>query len=209
MGEGSKKPGGQIRILQVVDKCAMRGATIHGMARLLITWWPAFHGTDFLFSFCVLRGREGGLSEFRAIGVDVIDLNRHKVDPRTILDLARIIRRDNIQIIHCHGYGSSTFGRIAAKICGISVIVHEHMIDENIPIYQKVADFLTSPLTTKGIAVSNAVADFPVYRSRRPRQFHHASADLAPRSRNGRGGRRTGWPRASRSAISGLSLPVA
>ena len=160
MGEGSKEPRDQICVLQVVDKCAMRGATIHGMARLLLTWWPAFQGTEFSFSLCVLRGREGGLNEFRVIGVDVIDLNRHRIDPRTILDLAKIIRRDDIQIIHCHGYGSSTFGRVAAKICRIPVIVHEHMIDEKIPIYQKVVDFLISPLTTKGIAVSNAVANF-------------------------------------------------
>jgi len=160
MEEESKEPSDQTCVLQVVDKCAMRGATIHGMARLLITWWPAFQGTEFPFSLCVLRGGEGGLSEFRAIGVDVIDLNRHKIDPRTILDLAKIIRRDNIRILHCHGYGSSTFGRIAARICRIPVIVHEHMIDERVPIYQKLVDFLLSPLTTKGIAVSNAVANF-------------------------------------------------
>ena len=156
----SDKEDGRYRVLQVVDKCAMRGAPIHGVARLLTTWWPAFADSQFPFTLCVLRGYEGGLSEFESMGANIIDLNRGKFDPRTIPDLVRVIRENDIRVIHCHGYGSCTFGRIAASICNISSIVHEHMIDEDMPPVQRLVDLLLSPLKTTGLAVSNAVATF-------------------------------------------------
>lgn len=156
------KPDSPVRVLQVMDKFAMRGAPIHGAAKVLLTWWPAFENSEYPLTICVLRGHEGGIDEFNHIGADVIDLDRHKIDPRTILDLVRIIKRDEIRIIHLHGYGATTFGRIAARICGIPAIVHEHMTEEKIPVSQSVADFVLSPLTTKAVAISNAVADFMV-----------------------------------------------
>jgi glycosyltransferase involved in cell wall biosynthesis len=149
----------RIRVLQVLDKCAMRGAPIHGVSRLLLAWWPEFNETDVDLSLCVLRG-ESGCDDFSKTGVFVEDLNRGKMDLRTVFDLIRIIRRDRIQILHCHGYGATTFGRIAGLLTGTPVIVHEHMVDVNIPLYQKIADKLLSPFTAKGVAVSNAVNAF-------------------------------------------------
>ena len=162
MGREDEKADNPIRVLQVMDKFAMRGAPIHGAAIVLLTWWPAFENTEYPLTICVLRGHEGGIDEFHDIGADVIDLDRHKIDPLTILDLIKIIRRDNIRILHLHGYGATTFGRIAAKICRIPAIVHEHMIAEKTPRAQSVADFLLTRLTTKGVAVSKAVANFMV-----------------------------------------------
>lgn len=99
-----EKADNPIRVLQVMDKFAMRGAPIHGAAIVLLTWWPAFENTEYPLTICVLRGHEGGIDEFHNIGADVIDLDRHKIDPMTILDLIKIIRRENIRILHLHGY---------------------------------------------------------------------------------------------------------
>ena len=155
-----------IRVLQVMDKCAIRGSPIHGVSRLLLTWWPAFRKTKIDMSLCVLRGGFGTCSAFEDIGVDVQDLGRSKIDPRTIIDLRRIIKRDNIHILHCHGYGATTFGRVAGLICGIPVIVQEHMVDKTIPWYQKLVDKLLAPFTFRGVAISNAVKDFMIkYRA--------------------------------------------
>ncbi len=149
-----------------MDKCAIRGSPIHGVSRLLLTWWPAFAGTNINMSLAVLRGGHGTCDAFKNIGVNAEDLGRSKVDPGTIFDLVKIIKRDNIHILHCHGYGATTFGRIAAVLAGIPVIVQEHMVDINIPLYQRMVDKILSPLTSRGIAVSNAVNDFMVnYRS--------------------------------------------
>ena len=127
----------KIRVLQVLDKCAIRGSPIHGVSRLLLTWWPAFRDTQIELSLCVLRGGYGTCDAFKNIGVVVQDISRSKIDPRTILDLLTIIKRDDIHILHCHGYGATTFGRIAGFLSKTPVIVHEHMIDDNIPLFQK------------------------------------------------------------------------
>ncbi len=150
----------RIRVLQVMDKCAIRGSPIHGVSRLLLTWWPAFRETEFDFSLCVLRGGGGTCNAFADMGVEVHDLSRHKLDPRTLPDLVRLIRKLDIQIVHCHGYGATTFGRMAGALCKVPVIVQEHMIDAKIPPYQRLADFLLAPLTTSAVAVSQAVARF-------------------------------------------------
>lgn len=152
----------KIRVLQVLDKCAIRGSPIHGVSRLLLTWWPAFRDTQIELSLCVLRGGYGTCDAFKNIGVVVQDISRSKIDPRTILDLLTIIKRDDIHILHCHGYGATTFGRIAGFLSKTPVIVHEHMIDDNIPLFQKSVDWLLSPLTAKGIAISEAVSEFMI-----------------------------------------------
>ena len=149
----------KIRVLQVTDKCAVRGSPIHGLTRLLLNWVPEFKKTNVDMLLCVLRTDEG-CGDFLSLGVPRTVLDRGKLDPRTILDLIRVIKKEKIQILHCHGYGSSTFGRIAGFVTRTPVIIHEHMIDPDIPLYQKVSDKLLFPFTGKGIAVSAAVKDF-------------------------------------------------
>ena len=155
MGELSK-----INVLQVVDKFAVRGAPIHGGARLLINWWPAFENSDVNMSLCVLRASEGGGESFHDEGIEFIDLARGKFDIRTVFDLMSLIKKKNIHILHCHGYGATTFGRLAGMLMRKPVIVHEHMVDDNMPVYQRFTDRLLSPTTTIGIAISKAVYEF-------------------------------------------------
>lgn len=149
----------EINVLQVLDHCAVRGSPIHGVTRLLLSWVSGFRKTDIEISLCILR-TDAGTQGFHRLGVPIDVLNRGKFDPRTITDLYRIIKRDNIQVLHCHGYGASFFGRIVGIITDCPVVLHEHMVDPDIPFYQKVADKILSPLTTRGIAVSHAVKEF-------------------------------------------------
>lgn len=151
----------KIRVLHILDKCAIRGSPIHGVTRLLLGWMPEFKKTDIVLSVCVLRTEEG-CNGFSQLGTSLDVLNRGKLDPRTILDLVNIIKRDKIQILHCHGYGAATFGRVASFITRKPVIIHEHMIDAGIPLHQKIADKILSPLTSKGVAISKAVKTFMV-----------------------------------------------
>jgi len=151
---------GKINVLQVVDKFAVRGAPIHGGARLLINWWPAFENSDINMSLCVLRASEGGGGSFHDEGIEFIDLARGKFDIRTVFDLMFLIKKKNIHILHCHGYGATTFGRLAGMLMRKPVIVHEHMVDDNMPFYQRFTDRLLSPTTTIGIAISKAVYEF-------------------------------------------------
>ena len=98
----------RIRVLQVMDKCAIRGSPIHGVNRLLLGWVTEFKKTNVDLSLCVLRSEEG-CDGFHDRGIHLDALNRSKLDPRTVFDLVKIIKRDKIQILHCHGYGSQRF----------------------------------------------------------------------------------------------------
>jgi len=53
---------------------------------------------------------------------------------------------------------------LAGLLCGIPTIIHEHMIDNNIPLYQRLADYLLAGTTTYAISISNAVKEFMVQR---------------------------------------------
>jgi len=67
------------------------------------------------------------VTDFRAMG-----LNTHQVemsgrfDIRAIRSLVKLIKENNIDILHSHGYKSDILGLIAAKIAGISCISTPH-----------------------------------------------------------------------------------
>ena len=73
-----------------------------------------------------------------------------------------MVKKEDAHILHLHGYGATTFGRLCSKLTGIPCIVHEHMYDKTIPLYQRAADKLLSGATTHSIAVSESVKDFLV-----------------------------------------------
>jgi glycosyltransferase involved in cell wall biosynthesis len=65
-------------------------------------------------------------------------------------------------ILHLHGYGASTFGRLVGALRRIPTIVHEHANLTDTPWYQKVADRILEPATDIALAVSKSTADFVI-----------------------------------------------
>jgi glycosyltransferase involved in cell wall biosynthesis len=61
-----------------------------------------------------------------------------------------------------HGYGATTFGRLAAARRHLPTVLHEHANLTDTPWFQKVADRLLAPFTDIAIAVSKSTADFVV-----------------------------------------------
>ena len=155
-----------INILLVTDKLSVGDSTIHGVTRLFSWWIPRFDKSRYDVSVCSLRKRDKAGEYLERIGIKVFYLGKGKFDPFTLPSLIRIVRNERVDILHLHGYGAWTFGRLAGVLCNIPAVVHEHMVDYNIPVYQRVADRILSRTTTKAIAVSNAVKDFMIrYRS--------------------------------------------
>lgn len=152
----------KIRVLMVNDKLNVRGSSVHGVARLFSWWLPRFDRNQFDISLISLRGSDKGADFVREKGVKVRLLGRSKFDPRTISDLVRICREEHIELMHLHGYGAANFGRIAAKIAGCPVILHEHVVDPYIPGYQKLLDRVMCRLNDYAIAVSADVLDFMI-----------------------------------------------
>jgi len=135
---------------------------MHGVKRLFGWMIPRFDRDRFRVSLVSLRKKDLSEETLDALGVDITYLERSKFDPRTLPDLLRIVDAKQIDILHLHGYGATTFGRLAGALRRIPTIVHEHANLTDTPWYQKVADRLLEPATDIALAVSKSTADFVI-----------------------------------------------
>jgi glycosyltransferase involved in cell wall biosynthesis len=96
------------------------------------------------------------------MGVDITYLERGKFDPLTLPALLNVIDRKRIDVLHLHGYGATTFGRMAAAVRRLPTVLHEHANLTATPWFQKIADRALEPFTDIALAVSQSTADFVV-----------------------------------------------
>lgn len=141
---------------------------MHGVKRLFGWTIPLFDASRFNVALVSLRKKDLSEETLDALGIDITYLERGKFDPRTLRDLLRIIDAKQTDILHLHGYGATTFGRLAAALRGIPVVLHEHANLTATPWFQKVADTILEPVTDIAIAVSESTAEF-VVKARRVR----------------------------------------
>ena len=151
-----------VKVLHVIDKLTLGGSTLHGGAQVLAMCVPRFNKDQFNVQVCVLRERDAAGQYLEKLGIPMFYFGRNKFDPLLLTDLALLVKKERFQILHLHGYGASTLGRLIGLTFNIPTIVHEHMYDSNIPTYQRWLDKLLSSVTSAGIAVSESVQDFLV-----------------------------------------------
>lgn len=151
-----------LNILQVCDHLGWEGSRMHGVKRLFAWMIPRFDASRFRVSLVSLRKRDLSEETLDALGIDITYLERGKFDPRTLLALLRIIDEKKIDVLHLHGYGATTFGRLAAALRGIPVVLHEHANLTSTPWFQKVADWVLRRYTDIAIAVSKSTAEFVI-----------------------------------------------
>jgi glycosyltransferase involved in cell wall biosynthesis len=87
-------------------------------------------------------------------------LSRSKFDPMTLPALLNELDRVQADVLHMHGYGATTFGRLAAARRNLPAIVHEHANLTDTPWFQKAADLWLARYTDVAIAVSRSTATF-------------------------------------------------
>ena len=133
---------------------------MHGVKRLFSWMIPRFDRERFTVSLLSLRKKDLSEETLEAMGIDITYLERSKFDPMTLPAMLRVIDSKRIDILHLHGYGATTFGRLAGALRGIPTIVHEHANLTDTPWFQKVADRMLEPATDLALAVSQSTADF-------------------------------------------------
>jgi glycosyltransferase involved in cell wall biosynthesis len=133
---------------------------MHGVKRLFAWMIPRFDRSRFHVSLISLRKRDVSDDTLDELGIDVTYLHRSKFDPATLPALLKELDRRRADVVHLHGYGASTFGRLAAAIRRLPVVVHEHANLTDTPWFQKLADKLLAPVTDIAIAVSRSTAEF-------------------------------------------------
>jgi len=135
---------------------------MHGVKRLFSWMIPRFDATRYNVSLVSLRKKDLSEETLESMGVDITYLHKSKFDPATLTALLKVIDRQQTDILHLHGYGATTFGRLAGWMRGIPTILHEHANLTDTPWFQKVADRMLVPATDIAIAVSKSTADFVI-----------------------------------------------
>lgn len=133
---------------------------MHGVKRLFAWILPRFDPARYQVSLVSLRKRDLSEETLDALGIDITYLERGKFDPATLPALLGIIDKKQIDILHLHGYGATTFGRVAAAWRRLPVVLHEHANLTSTPWFQKVADRVLEPFTDVALAVSASTAEF-------------------------------------------------
>ncbi len=135
---------------------------MHGVKRLFAWMIPRFDRERFNVSLISLRKKDLSADTLEDLGIDVTYLHKSRFDPSTLPALLKVLDRKGADVLHLHGYGATTFGRLAAAMRRLPAILHEHANHTDTPWFQKVADRLLAPYTDLAIAVSASTAEFVV-----------------------------------------------
>ena len=135
---------------------------MHGVKRLFGWMIPRFDSARYNVSLVSLRRKDLSEETLESLGIDITYLHRSKFDPATLPALLKAIDRTQADVLHLHGYGATTFGRVAGGLRRLPTILHEHANLTDTPWFQKVADRALEPLTDIAIAVSESTAEFVI-----------------------------------------------
>ncbi len=127
---------------------------MHGVKRLFAWMIPRFDRERFNVSLISLRRKDLSQDTLEQFGIYVSYLGRHKFDLGTYGALKNVLEAKQADVLHLHGYGATTFGRLCARSMQIPCIPHEHANHGDTPWFQKIADTLLAPSTDLAIAVS-------------------------------------------------------
>lgn len=153
-------PDSRLNVVHICDHLGWAGSRMHGVKRLFAWMIPRFDKARFNVSLISLRRKDLSEDTLEQFGIDVTYMGRHKFDPATYPDLLKVLRAKKADILHMHGYGATTFGRLCAWRMGIPSILHEHANHGDTPWFQKVADRFLAPTTDLAIAVSESTGEF-------------------------------------------------
>jgi len=149
-----------LNVVHICDHLGWEGSRMHGVKRLFAWMIPRFDRSHFNVSLISLRKKDLSADTLEEFGIDVTYMARHKFDPATFTSLLKVLRDKKADLVHLHGYGATTFGRLCAWRMGIPAILHEHANHTDTPWFQKVADKILAPHTDLAIAVSASTAEF-------------------------------------------------
>ena len=151
-----------LRVLLVCDKIGYNDKHLHGEGRSFVNTTRGLLHAGVAVKSAVLRHPGALAKRLSAEGLSPVYLKRSRFDPLTCKDLVHIMRSEKTQIVHLHGYGATTFGRVAARWCGIPTIVQIHSdyrpSPTQYPGWVGLIDRLLSPWTSLCLAVSEAAA---------------------------------------------------
>jgi glycosyltransferase involved in cell wall biosynthesis len=155
----------RLNVLWVIDHVCYDGS-LHGGGRLFWNVLPRFDAEQFRVLPCLLRATEPIREVFDKSPVPVRILDKAKFDPTTLWTFLRLIKDEQIDVMHLHCYASSTFGRLAGWLKGIPTVIHDYDTEVYFPYpaYLRIADQWLAPMTQGAIAASPMVREFLIHK---------------------------------------------
>jgi len=117
-----------VRALVLISGLAVGGAervTVSFMRRLKVLGIPA--------AVCTVTGRHDSrlAQELRDAGVVRHDLGaRRLLDPRAAVRLARLLKRERVDVVHAHGQDASILAAAVRPFARVPLVVTRHVLDE-------------------------------------------------------------------------------
>ncbi|MDQ6805763.1 MAG: glycosyltransferase family 4 protein [Actinomycetota bacterium] len=146
----------RLRVLTLIDVAAAQG----GAERFAIGLASNLPRDRFEPSICSTREMEPATaSALDVLGISHVNLGRKaKWDVHRIGGLARLLRRERIDILHAHKFGSNLWGALIGRACQVPVVLaHEHTWSyQNDPLRVWLDGRVIGRLVTRFIAVSEA-----------------------------------------------------
>ncbi|MFC1497787.1 glycosyltransferase family 4 protein [Verrucomicrobiota bacterium] len=150
----------KITVLQLCEHFGGKAASLHGVARGFQWWLPEFDENRFRVILCSRKARDKAAEQMEAVGLEPCYLGYGKFDPRNFFKLVRLIKDEKVDIIHAHGYGACTWGRLAGIFLKKPVIVHERCNTLTVPFFQRSVEWFLGKFTRYGFAVSESSRQF-------------------------------------------------
>jgi len=149
----------RIRILHVLSDQDKRVRPLENLV-------SGLDGNIFSQLICYLRGEDDKHTMFETWGHDVISLHISKkklrgFQPAVVFQLARIIKEQGIDIIHCQRHKPTVYGTLAAYMTGknLKVISHVRGLNRTRRFRRKLLNRVLFGRISRIVAVSNAVRD--------------------------------------------------
>jgi glycosyltransferase involved in cell wall biosynthesis len=149
----------QMRILHILSDKAKRIRPLENLV-------SGLESDRFSQVICYLRGDNDEHTEFEAWGHEVIGLNisptRYRgFQPSVVFELARIIKEQKIDIVHCQRHKPTFYGTLAAYLAGedVKVISHVRGLNRTRTFRRRLLNRLLFKRIARIIAVSNGVRE--------------------------------------------------
>jgi glycosyltransferase involved in cell wall biosynthesis len=157
----------RLRVVTLIDTLGFGGAEVLAASAAAQL---ARHGHDSYL--CASRTiPEGFAQQAAADGVRVLELGRRgTLDLRAWLPLVRLLRRERIDVLHAHKFGSNLWGSLVGRLACVPVVVaHEHSWANEAGTLRRLLDrFVIAPLADAIVAVSRADRELMVRVERIP-----------------------------------------
>lgn len=141
-----------------------QNSKIGGVQQQILSLIKAYDKDIINPSFCCLGPKEEMGDEMENEGIDftALDISRHhKLSLRMIMELRRLMTKKCVHVVRTHRYSASLYGRIAAKMTGVPVViasVHDNY-RKDLRFRRRLANRVLSKATDKVVAVSESIKE--------------------------------------------------